>query len=72
MRGKPFHSSDPPPGGGDFLLLNGSPMEPKVIVIEERTLIDVYGALCPGPVNGLQNWGQAEETTRGNRLDRVG
>lgn len=55
-----------------FLLLNGGPVKPKAIVPAERSLIDVYGALCAGPVSGLQNWGQAAETTRGSQLGRIG
>lgn len=47
-------------------------MKLKAVVSAEKSLIDIYGALCADPVNGLRNWGQAEETTRGSRLDRIG
>lgn len=50
-RGRSLHPSDPQ----DFLLLNRGPVKSKTIVIEERSLIDISGALCAGPVNGLQN-----------------
>lgn len=47
-------------------------MKPKTVVSSERSLLDIYGTLCAGPVNELQNWGQAEETTRGGRLGKLG
>lgn len=36
-------------------------MKHKAIVPAEKSLIDISGALCARPVNGLQHWGQAEE-----------
>lgn len=47
-------------------------MKPKAVVSAEKSLIDIYGVLCVDPVNGLRNWGQAEETTRGSHLGRIG